>query len=293
MCFEYSKRSRALRPTSSLTLHTTFAFTILRSVSSRVLSASSSNCRTSVFASPRKDYSPRDFHFSYRQTRRSISERSSAHNFLPFSLSRPVMSHDSDFPLSPLTLPTRVRRDNARHHGKCRLITPSVISRYKVDGRRALKPPLGSASTSCASSPPRFAVSHRLSPGDATRPAAGDEAGGRASRVSLWRSWRRLANHGRRRQNSAPYYHRAPAKTTLPIYLSLFSSFRFLCSTFDCLFPRGSLLSITLSFSFTSRCTSYQFIFVFLPTSKPPSSCARACRVIVITCMHGCVRRVA
>jgi len=35
-------------------------------------------------------------------------------------------------PLDPVT-----RRDNARHHGKCRLITPSAISRYKADGRRA------------------------------------------------------------------------------------------------------------------------------------------------------------
>lgn len=140
-----------------------------------------------------------------------------------------------------------------RHHGKCRLITPSVISRYKVDGRRALKPPLGPASTSCASSPPRFAVSHRLSPGDATRPAAGDEAGGRASRVSLWRSWRRLANHSRRRQNSAPYYHRVPAKTTVPIYLSLFPSFRFLCSTFDCLSSRVAPFSRSFSLSLLHR----------------------------------------
>lgn len=51
--------------------------------------------------------------------------------------------------------------DNARRRGKCRLITLSAISRYKVDGRRALKPPLGPASTSCAWSPTVFAVSHR------------------------------------------------------------------------------------------------------------------------------------
>ncbi|EGI60574.1 hypothetical protein G5I_11134 [Acromyrmex echinatior] len=60
-----------------------------------------------------------------------------------------------------------VRHDNAQHHGngKCRLITPSAINRYKVDGRRALKPPLGPASTSRAA-PHRFVspsltVSHR------------------------------------------------------------------------------------------------------------------------------------
>lgn len=88
-------------------------------------------------------------------------------------------------PALPRDLRTLVRHDNARHHGKCRLITPSAISRYKVDGRRALKPPLGPASTSRAGSPPfRFTVSHRLSPGDATRPAAGHEAGGRAERLA-------------------------------------------------------------------------------------------------------------
>ncbi|KYM82748.1 hypothetical protein ALC53_06753 [Atta colombica] len=73
-----------------------------------------------------------------------------------FSLSSTLNPHDA-----------LVRHDNAQHHGngKCRLITPSAINRYKVDGRRALKPPLGSASTSRAA-PHRFVspsltVSHR------------------------------------------------------------------------------------------------------------------------------------
>lgn len=51
------------------------------------------------------------------------------------------------------------RHDNARRRGKCRLITLPAISRYKVDGRRALKPPLGPASASCVRSPTVFAVS--------------------------------------------------------------------------------------------------------------------------------------
>ncbi|TGZ46241.1 Uncharacterized protein DBV15_10631 [Temnothorax longispinosus] len=107
---------------------------------------------------------------------------------VPMKSTIPVgIARGTDFPLTSM-IPL-VRHDNARHHGKCRLITPSAISRYKVDGRRALKPPLGPASTSRAGSPPfRFTVSHRLSPGDATRPAAGHEAGGRASRAE------RLAN---------------------------------------------------------------------------------------------------
>lgn len=169
-----------------------------------------------------------------------------------------------------------VRHDNARHHGKCRLITPSAISRYKVDGRRALKPPLGPASTSRAGSPPfRFTVSHRLSPGDATRPAAGHEVGGRAepSRAS-----------GERLQTTAEV-GRTVRHTSIVSESSLYISLA--------IFPL-SLPSLSLApfgcplfpFSLSHQSAPCQFVFVLLPR-KSFRMRARACRVIVVMCMHA------
>lgn len=114
----------------------------------------------------------------------------------------------------------------------------------------------------------------RLSPGDATRPAAGDEDGGRAG------AFRFGGDAGERSQTRAeerPYYHDIVGDES--IYLSLFSSFCFLLHR---AFSRCPL-------AFTSRCT----VSVRLRPSantKPPWNARARCRVIVITCMHACVR---
>lgn len=151
--------------------------------------------------------------------------------------------------------PPRVR-DNARHDGVCRLITPSAISRYKVDGRRALKPPLGYASTSRAtSSPPsfRFTVSHRETlpdPPQAMRPVAG--AVRLASATVLVNARKpRHTEVGR----TAILYHRVLVGTTsLYTYLSLSSSFCFLLHR---AFSRATL-------SLSHQGAPCQFVFVLL-----------------------------
>lgn len=99
--------------------------------------------------------------------------------------------------------------DNARRRGKCRLITLSAISRYKVDGRRALKPPLGPASTSCATIPHRF---RRLSPGETLPdlPLAHEVAFAFAG-VSPRRNCRTIESQ---RPRNTPF-HRVPRLSTL------------------------------------------------------------------------------
>lgn len=122
----------------------------------------------------------------------------------------------------------RVREpyDNAeRRRGKCRLITLPAISRYKVDGRRALKPPPRARLYLLCTIPHRF---RRLSPGDATRPAASHEVG-RQPGVSPRRNWRTIESQ--RPRNTPFHRHYASALSlhidTPPSFVSLYRSFRF------------------------------------------------------------------
>lgn len=111
----------------------------------------------------------------------------------------------------------RVREpyDNAeRRRGKCRLITLPAISRYKVDGRRALKPPPRARLYLLCTIPHRF---RRLSPGDATRPAASHEVG-RQPGVSPRRNWRTIESQ---RPRNTPF-HRHYSALSLHIDTPLF-----------------------------------------------------------------------
>lgn len=107
----------------------------------------------------------------------------------------------------------RVREphDNAgRRRGKCRLITLPAISRYKVDGRRALKPPPRARLYLLCTIPHRF---RRLSPGDATRPAASHEVG-RQPGVSPRRNWRTIESQ---RPRNTPFHRHYASALSLRI----------------------------------------------------------------------------
>lgn len=119
------------------------------------------------------------------------------------------------------------RYDNAgRRRGKCRLITLPAISRYKVDGRRALKPPPRARLYLLCTIPHRF---RRLSPGDATRPAASHEVG-RQPGVSPRRNWRTIESQ---RPRNTPFHRHYASALSLyidipfPLFVSLYRSFRF------------------------------------------------------------------